>query len=191
MKKPTIPWLMLGLTIVLGGCATDDERRMLSYYKQANKNHSGLQAVTPGELYNFIRDVAQARTTQEGSVEGRAVRGVYTGKDNCDHVAVIRIEVRSQKPMPAENYRVCGESVMRTDRDTVAPSYPDDAAAVTALASARHNALLYGQQQTRYQDYRIETRRLGVGSARPCQPVSTIITYENNLVFQDVTEVCN
>ncbi len=191
MKKPTIPWLMLALAAILGGCVTDDERKMLSYYKQANKNHSGAQAVTPGELYNFIRDVARSQTTQEGSVEGRAVRGVYTGHDNCEHVAVIRAEVRSQKPRPAENYRVCGESVVRTDRDTVAPSYPDDPGAVTALASARRNALLYGQQQTRYQDHKIETRRLGVGSAKPCQPVSTIITHENNLVFQDVTEVCN
>jgi hypothetical protein len=182
---------MLGLAAVLGGCITDDERKMLSYYKHANKNHSGAQAVTPGELSTFIRDVAKARTTQEGNVDGQAVSGVYTGRDNCDHVAIIRIDVRTKKQRAAENYRVCGESVIRTDRDTVAPSYPDDPGAVTALTSARRNALLYGQQQTRYQDYRIETRRLGVGSAKPCQPVSTIITYENNLVFQDVNEVCN
>lgn len=191
MHKTPIFWLIFAISSVLTGCVTDDERKMLSYYKDANTSHPGAQAVTPGELYNFIHDVARARTTQEGNVDGQAISGIYTGRDNCDHVAIIRFDVRTKKQRAAENYRVCGESIVRTDRDTLAPSYPDDSAAITVLNSARRNALLYGQQQTRYQDYRIETRRLGAGSAKPCQPVSTIITYENNLVFQDVNEVCN
>lgn len=176
--------------IILAGCITEDQRTLNSYYREAN-NSPRSQAVIPGELYNFIKDVAQARTTQENNVEGRAARGVYTGHDTCDRVAVIDLDVRNKKQLRARNYRVCGTQIMEADAGEVTPSYPKEADAKAALISAQRNAILYGQQRTRFQDYTIDTQRLGVSSGRPCQPVQTLITYGGNLVLQDVAEVCN
>lgn len=148
------------------------------------------QVVVPGELYSFIDDVAHNRSTLENTVAGRPVRGVFLGHDGCDRVAVIALGIHGSKHPRVQNYSVCGRTITQTDAYEVMPSFPDDADARGALASAQHAALLYAQQRKRFQGYVIEARRLGIGDMRPCLPVETIITYDGNLVLHDVGEVC-
>lgn len=188
MRRVTLSLLVLAL---LAGCASSEDRRTLESYYRPSPPATSSTVLPPGELTTFIAGVAASGTTQENTIQGKRVRGVYSGAyGGCHHVAVLDLDVEKKRQIRAENYKVCGTQISRVD-DEVTPSYPDQADAMAALNNARRNALLYGYQTAWFQQYAINTRRLGVSSSQPCQPVETRITYQGKLVLQDVVQVCN
>lgn len=186
MKKTIYLTLVIAL---LCSCASLEDRKKLdSYYQGANI--ASANPTVDGELQRFIGGIVAMGTTQENTIRGKRVRGIYTGNyGGCHHVAVLDLDVQKKEEIVSTDYRVCGSQI--TAIDELAPSYPDQTDALAALNSARRNAILYGAQTAYFQDYAINTRRLGVPSAQPCAPVETRITYHGQLVLQDVKQMCN
>lgn len=192
MGKTTI-WVVCGLTCLMAvSCASREDRIWLETHyhgRAAAPPSDSLSAADP--LYGFVRSVAGNGNTQENTISGQHVRGVYSGEHGgCRHVAVLYLDAPSKRDVRADDYRVCGSQISKINGE-VTPSYPDQADALSALSSARRNGLLYGQQTAWFQNYAIDTRRLGIAGSRPCLPVETRITYEGRLVLHDVKEVCN
>jgi regulator of extracellular matrix RemA (YlzA/DUF370 family) len=182
---------MLPALLVIGGCGSLEEQQTLdSYY-----HHDAARvtdSVSPGALHDFIVDVARNRATLVNTVDGRAVRGIFiTNSGRCRRVAVMNTDVPGRRAVRASTYEVCAGRVRNVTSAEPAPSYPDQADAQFALASARQAALLYGPQNVRFQAYEIAARALGVAGARPCMPVETTISYHADLVSHEVSEECS
>lgn len=177
--------------LLIGGCGSLEEQRTLdSYYRHDAAKVA--DSVSPGALRNFIVDVARHRATLENTVDGRAVRGIFiTNSGRCQRVAVMNTDVPGRRAVRASTYEVCAGRVRNVTSAEPAPSYPDQADALAALASARRAALLYGPQIVRFQAYEISARAIGVTGARPCMPVETTISYHADLVSYEVSEECN
>jgi hypothetical protein len=181
MYRPAYKLFALATALALAGCMLASGYRL---------PYADPPEVPPGELYNFIEDVARNRSSLENSIAGRPVRGIFIGHDGCDRVVVISLDVCGAGHQYAKNFRVCGNRITQTDADEVTPSFPDDVDARAVLTNTRRAALLYGSQRMRFQGYVIESRRLGVIGRKDCAPVETIITYDGNLVLEDVREIC-
>lgn len=182
----------LAMGLLLASCGWSDNARYLSRHYGGGSTPSATQV--PGDLSSVARSVAMSRQSQEQAVQGEIVRGIYLGQTGagCQNVGIVALEgpEAKRKALRARNYEVCGGAVREVGANTLAPSYPDDAEARTVLDRARYQALLYGTQLAQYQSYSISARRLGVPSARPCQPVETTVTHDNMLVFHSLKEVC-
>lgn len=176
---------------MLSACASlEDHNKLQSYYRGAGHEETDA-TLQPGDMHRFISGVASTGTTQENTIQGKRVRGVYNGTyGRCHSVAILDLDVQKKNQIRAEDYKVCGTLISRID-DELTPSYPDQPDAVATLNDARRNALLYGHQTVWFQQYAINTRRLGVPSAQPCHPVETRITYQGKLVLQNLVQVCN
>ena len=186
-------WALSGLVCFVGiSCISREDQRWLEnqyrgYPSRAQTGH--LKSTDP--LHGFIRSIADSATSQDNTIQGRRVRGVYSGEyGGCQHVAVLYLDVVSKRAIRTDDYQVCGSVITLLDGE-VTPSYPDQPDARAALASAKRNGLLYGKQTASFQSYVIHTRRLGVASSRPCLPIETRIVYGGRLVLHDISEVCN
>lgn len=183
---------MLPALLIVGGCGSLEEQRTLdSYYR-----HDAAQVtdfMSPGALRDFIVDVARNRAAIENTVAGRTVRGIFIADNGkCQRVAVMDTDVPGKRAVRANTYEVCADRVRNVTSSTEpAPSYPDQADALAALASARRAALLYGPQTVRFQAYKITARAIGMAGNRPCMPVETTISYHADLVSHEVSEECN
>ncbi len=181
MYRPACKLFFLAAALALAGCMPASGYRLPC---------ADPPEIPPGELYNFIEDIARNRSSSENRIAGRPVRGIFIGHDGCGRVAVISHDVRGAGHQYAKNFQVCGNRITQTHADKVTPSFPDDADARAVLTNTKRAALLYGSQRMRFQDYVIETRRLGVTERMGCAPVETIVTYDGNLVLGDVGKIC-
>lgn len=188
----TTKWALMAFTyVVAGACANQADERWLQKHYGGQYRDPTPYIKDSDPLYSFILSIAANGNTQDNTIQGQRVRGVYLiERQGCRHVAVIHLDAPSKREIRADDYRVCGTQISKLNGE-IAPSYPDQPDARAALTSARRSGLLYGQQTAWFQNYAIHTRRLGVPGSRPCLPVETRIAYEGRLVLHDVTEVCN
>ena len=129
-----------------------------------------------------VSEVAQSKMSMVTTIDNRNIPVVYVGSDmNCDAVSIMWTRQR------IENFRVCGGEVQ--PRNTVSPSW-DEKIGRPVFQSVVRNTILNGQaQQTDSNGYLVSARLLN-SLRHDCKNIEVIVSYDGDLVDQDIHEVC-
>lgn len=136
------------------------------------------------ELEQAVKQASASRMTVMTTASGWRYRLVYVGQEgSCSAVGSINLDAKR-----VQNFRICGDQVQ--ERTEMVPSFPDDKEGDFVVEQTRRAAILYGQMSQLWQGYRIDARRVGLTGNTRCSPVETTVSYDNDLVFNGIKEIC-
>jgi len=141
--------------------------------------------VFAGDMDRVLADVASSRQPVETTADGWRVRAVFVGQtpDGCSAVGLSNFDT-----LRVGNYRLCQDGIHR--RDDMVPAYPMGRGGVQVLENVRRSALLYGQASQHWENYLLDARRVGPQGTARCGLVEVTASYDIDLIFNTVKEVC-
>jgi len=167
------PWKVAFLCVALLGCSG----------MAPQKAESGTYVSQ--DLRELFRAAATYKVTQDGYANGVQVRAVYIGPiGECASIGLIQPRLRR-----VATYEVCRNTIR--ERMSIPPALPDGRDAAAALDNVRRQALSYGVGLFQWQGFHLVATRLGPGYTQgACASIELIVSYEMDLVLQNVKEVC-